>query len=96
MKVAGVHIERYRGIADLRLPLRAATSMIGANGSGKSSVLEAMGYDPTEEGAAERDGDEPAVVWWYYSLPKVRPLAMVLHCLGTAREGWPQRARVGT
>ena len=104
MKVAGVHIERYRGIADLRLPLRAATALIGANGAGKSSILEAMGYDPTEEGAAERDGDEPAVVWWYYSLPKVRPLAMALRSVTANADelqreinsiAWALRAKAG-
>ena len=68
VQLAGFHIERFRGIQDLRLPIRSATSLIGANGAGKSSILEALGYDPTEEGALEREQDAAAVVWWYFDV----------------------------
>ena len=49
------------------LPFGPVTVLIGRNGAGKSSVLEALGFTPTEEGALERRDDEPPRVSWYRS-----------------------------
>jgi len=65
MQLVGAHIHRYRGIENLLLPFGAVTVLIGRNGSGKSSILEALGYRPHEEGAEERLSDEAAEVSWY-------------------------------
>jgi energy-coupling factor transporter ATP-binding protein EcfA2 len=47
------------------MPLGPVTVLIGANGSGKSSVLESLGLEPVEEGARGRRHDQPAVVDWF-------------------------------
>lgn len=78
MRVAGVHVVSYRGISDLRLPLRAANVLIGANGAGKSSLLEAMGFEPSEEGALERLNDAAAEIHWYFEPDETAPLLKAL------------------
>jgi predicted ATPase len=40
MKLTQLHIEGYRSLVDVTLPLRPLTVMIGPNGAGKTSLLE--------------------------------------------------------
>ena len=44
MRIASVHIEHFRCLEDVTLGLDDLTVLIGANGSGKSSVLHALGW----------------------------------------------------
>lgn len=67
-QVVGVHIRSYRGITDVVIPLGRTTVLVGANGAGKSSLLEAMGLIPSEEGAAGRRFDAPPIVDWFIEL----------------------------
>lgn len=64
-QVVGVHIHSYRGVSDVMMPLGRTTVLVGANGAGKSSLLEAMGLIPSEEGAAGRRFDAPPIVDWF-------------------------------
>lgn len=49
--IHSVSIQNFKSIADITLPLGNVNVLIGANGSGKSNILEAIGM-----AAAERDG----------------------------------------
>ncbi len=49
--IDSVSIQNFKSIADITLPLGNVNVLIGANGSGKSNILEAIGM-----AAAERDG----------------------------------------
>ena len=44
MRIASVHIERFRCLYDLTADFDDLTVLIGANGSGKSSVLRALDW----------------------------------------------------
>ena len=78
MRVAGIHVAKYRGMSDLRLPLRSCNVLIGANGAGKSTLLEAMGFEPSEEGARERLDDPAPQVHWYFEPDDKAPLLKAL------------------
>lgn len=64
-QIVGAHIRSYRGIVDVVMPLGRTTVLVGANGAGKSSLLEALGLIPSEEGAAGRRFDAPPIVDWF-------------------------------
>ena len=81
MRIVGAHIHRYRGIRDLVVPFGRVTVLVGRNGAGKSSLLEALGFRPSEEGALERRGDEPPLVSWYLAPPADRSRAEFLQPL---------------
>lgn len=42
MKIASIHIRNFRAIADQTIDLGAYTCFVGANGAGKSTILEAL------------------------------------------------------
>lgn len=65
MKVVGVRIQGYRAIQDVTLPLAPLTVLVGMNGAGKSTILEALGYLTSEDGAMERLDDARPVLEWY-------------------------------
>lgn len=44
MKISNIAIKNYRSIKELNLPISSYTALVGANGTGKSSVLYALAW----------------------------------------------------
>lgn len=68
MPVTSLHVEGYRSLRDIRLPLKQVTVITGANGTGKSNLYQALALVARAAAgqfarALGEEGGTPSVLW---------------------------------
>jgi predicted ATP-dependent endonuclease of OLD family len=59
VRLIRIHIDEFRSIQDQPIPAEGLVVLFGANSTGKSSALEAVGYLVAQAGALRSDPGDP-------------------------------------
>jgi len=86
--VVGARIREFRCLGDVVVPFGKFTVLLGANGSGKSTILEALGREPHSEGEEERALDPRPRVTWYCRLGEGEVTGHPAMAGGTELDAW--------